>query len=355
MNMKFIAIAVAAATVSIPASAATVYQDDNTVFNVGGRAEVRGNISDANKEFDDTGVETNDSTYKDKSRVRLTVDGKQTYNSDITFVGKYEFELTEKTDGGSDDVAMNTRHLYAGAETSFGDIFYGHQVNAVTYLTDWTDVAETFSGYTNEYNVATADRAKNMLRYATTTSYGLTFQVDGNFNSDQQSDGYGAIVAYELPIGLELGAGYAASDQTFDQTITTLDSSGDPITTPTYETDSSDTYLLAAKYANDGIWLAAMYQGGDISFDGTKDSDFSAVDLYAGYSFGDNTVNMTYNYYSADDIGALDIDFIGIEYARYMGSVALFGSYKFNLLDEGEGGEGDNDEDELQLGLRYGF
>jgi len=340
MNMKFIAIAVAATTISIPVSAATVYQDDNTVFNVGGRAEVRGNISDANKEFDANDKEINDSTYKDKSRVRLTVDGKQTYNSDITFVGKYEFELTEKTDGGSDDVAMNTRHLYAGAETSFGDIFYGHQVNAVTYLTDWTDVAETFSGYTNEYNVATADRAKNMLRYATTTSYGLTFQVDGNFNSDSQSDGYGTIIAYELPIGLELGAGYAASDQTYGNQ---------------FDTNSSDTYLLAAKYANDGIWLAAMYQGGDISFDSTKDSDFSAVDLYAGYSFGDNTVNMTYNYYSADDIADLDIDFIGIEYARYMGNVALFGSYKFNLLDEGEGGEGDNDEDELQLGLRYGF
>ncbi|PSV47657.1 porin [Photobacterium indicum] len=338
MNMKFIAIAVAAATVSIPVSAATVYQDDNTVFNVGGRAEVRGNISDANK------TTTNDSSYKDKSRVRLTVDGKQTYNSDITFVGKYEFELTEKTDGGSDDVAMNTRHLYAGAETSFGDIFYGHQVNAVTYLTDWTDVAETFSGYTNEYNVATADRAKNMLRYATTTSYGLTFQVDGNFNSDSQSDGYGAIVAYELPIGLELGAGYAASDQTHKTDVYILN-----------DTDKSDTYLLAAKYANDGIWLAAMYQGGNISRGLIKDSDFDAVDLYAGYSFGDNTVNMTYNYYSADDITALEIDFIGIEYARYMGNVALFGSYKFNLLDEGEGGDGDNDEDELQLGLRYGF
>ena len=38
-----------------------------------------------------------------------------------------------------------------------------------------------------------------------------------------------------------------------------------------------------------------------------------------------------------------------------MGNVAFYGSYKFNLLDEGEGGVGDNDEDELMLGMRYSF
>ncbi|MCQ1057398.1 porin [Photobacterium sp. ZSDE20] len=181
MNKKILAIAVASAFSTTFVSAATVYQDDDTTFNIGGRAEVRANFSDANKE------PGNSSSYADRSRVRLSVDGTQVVSSNVSFFGKYEFEITEAEDGSSDDVKMNTRYLYAGIETSHGNLYYGHQTNAVTYLTDWTDMAETFSGYINEYTVATADRAKNVLRYEFTTDYGLTFQVDGNFNSDSES------------------------------------------------------------------------------------------------------------------------------------------------------------------------
>lgn len=335
---KKIAIAVACSFSTTVVSAATVYQDDETTFNVGGRVEVRANFSDANKTSD------NSSSYQDASRVRLSVDGRQAVSSNLSFFGKYEFELKEAEDGSSDDVKINTRHLYAGVETSRGNLYYGHQTNAVTYLTDWTDVAETFGGYINEYTVATADRAKNVLRYELMTDYGLTFQIDGNFNSDSdsaKSDGYGAVLAYSLPVGLELGVGYASSDETYGNGS---------------DTDRSDAIFAGAKYTNDlGLWLAGLYQGGSISSLGIQDSDYNAADFYLGYFFGDNNVNMTYSYFSADDIDALDINFIGVEYARYIGGVTLFGSYKFNLLDEGKGGVGDNDEDELMLGLRYAF
>ncbi|MEZ9947114.1 porin, partial [Vibrio breoganii] len=115
-------------------------------------------------------------------------------------------------------------------------------------------------------------------------------------------------------------------------------------------------YIGAVKYTNDqGVWFAALYQFGSISGRRVKDSDYDSADAYLGYSFGANTVNLTYSYFEADDIADYDINFIGLEYARYIGDVAFFGSYKFNMLDEGEGGEGDNDEDELQLGMRYAF
>ncbi|MDP2532902.1 porin [Photobacterium damselae subsp. piscicida] len=205
MNIKFITLAVAS-SIAFPVSAATVYKDSNTDFEIGGRVEGRANFSDANK------TSSNSSTYEDMSRVRLNVQGKQEYNQDISFVGRYEFELTEQTDPASDDeVDINTRHMYVGAETSMGNLYYGHQNNAVTYLTDWTDMAETYSGYTNEYTVASADRAKNVIRYAITTPEGITFQADGNFNSDSQSDGYSVALAYEVN-NLGVGVGYSASD-----------------------------------------------------------------------------------------------------------------------------------------------
>ncbi|UJF17407.1 porin [Vibrio sp. SS-MA-C1-2] len=340
MKIKFIALAVAAAT-ALPVSAATVYQDDNTVFNVGGRAEVRGNISDANQEYNDAGVKTNDSKYKDYSRVRLSVDGRQTQGDDLAFYGRYEFELSEKTDAGTDDVSVNTRHLYAGVETnSMGSVYYGHQNNAVTYITDWTDMAETFSGYTNEYNVATADRAKNVLRYAYSRD-ALTIQADGNFNSDDQSTGYGIVAAYKLQDNIELGLGYAGSDQEYG--------AGDGVT------DNSDTFLASAKYQTENIWIAALYQVGTISSEGEKNQDFDAIDVYAAYTFGNNLVNMTYNYYDAEDLKDLDINFIGLEYAYYIGNAAAYGSYKINLLDNDQGGVGDNNDNEFQFGLRYSF
>ncbi|MEZ8022127.1 porin [Vibrio sp. 1F255] len=337
MKKSHIAIAVVSILSTSAVSAATIYETDETVFNIGGRAEVRGNFSDANKSAG------NSSTYSDRSRVRLSVDGTQKASDDIYFFGKYEFELTESEDGASDDIGINTRFLYTGVQTNHGNVYYGHQNNAVTYLTDWTDMAETFSGYINEYTVSTADRAKNVLRYEL-TSDNITFQIDGNFNSDSesaQSDGFGAVVAGSTSIGLDIGVGYASSDETYGVGT---------------DTETSDAYIGAVKYTNDqGVWFAALYQFGSISGLGVKDSDYDSADAYLGYSFGVNTVNLTYSYFEADDIADYDINFIGLEYARYIGDVAFFGSYKFNMLDEGEGGQGDNDEDELQLGMRYAF
>ena len=337
MKKSYLSAAVVIALTSGAASAATVYKSDDSVMNIGGRAEVRGNFSDANK------TPSNSSTYNDASRVRLGVDGRQVLNDDVSFFGRYEFELTEADDNSSDDVGINTRFLYAGVETSHGNIYYGHQNNAVTYLTDWTDMAETFSGYINEYTVSSSDRAKNVLRYEYSNDK-VTFQIDGNFNSEsesEQSDGYGAMIAGSLPAGVDIGVGYAVSDQTYGN--------GN-------DTDKSDAIIAAIKYTNDqGIWLAAMYQFGTISAAGVKDSDYNSADAYLGYSFGDNNVDLTYSYFDAEQIGSYDINFVAIEYARYFNNVAFYGSYKFNLLDEGEGGVGDNDEDELMLGMRYSF
>ena len=58
MKMKFLAVAVAAAIPTAFVSAATVYENDDTTLNIGGRVEVRGNISDANKDADN-----NDKSY----------------------------------------------------------------------------------------------------------------------------------------------------------------------------------------------------------------------------------------------------------------------------------------------------
>ncbi|OEF25832.1 porin [Vibrio rumoiensis] len=347
MNKKLLALAVAAASVSTAASAATIYQDDTSTLNMGGRVEVRANFSDANK------TDADDNQYKDASRVRLNIGGEQKLNDDISFIGFTEFEITEDQSDAtnSDDALFNTRYLYAGVNSkTYGGLTYGHQDNAFTYLTNFTDMAEVFSGYINENNVATSDRANNVLRYAFNTEK-LTIQasVQGDSDSDgsaltQNADGFGVIGAYKLTETLEVGLGYAQTDA--NDSGSDADSTGD-----------NNTYTAAVRYTNNGILLAATYEGGKIARSSADESDFDAADAYAGYTFGDNNVNMTYNYYNADEtsFNEYNVNNVALEYARYFGNATVYGAYAFNLLSENDAADKAQTEDEFQVGFRYAF
>lgn len=341
MKIKLIALAVAAAIPATFVSAADVYQTDDTSLEIGGRVEVRGNFSEGGGD-----------TFADKSRARLNVVGKQRLNSEVSFMGRYEFEMQEadaqnpfaQGDFSNDKVDFSTRHLYAGLETSSGNLYYGHQNNAVTYLTDFTDWCETYCGYVNEYIVTTADRSENILRYAQTTEYGLTFQLSGTFGAygaDQDADGWGVALAYAIPVGLEIGIGYSDSKETSGASATSV------------IREDSDAVIVAAKYTHDiGVYVAALYQGGDISTEGVKESNYDAYDAYLGYNFGDNNVNITYSYFDADDIADLYTNFMGLEYARYFGNTTFFASYAISLDDDDVNFGEDN---EWMLGMRYAY
>ena len=322
---KYLIAITSTAILSAPLSAATIYKNETQEFNIGGRAEVRGNLTDG--------------TYTDKSRVRLNVNGKNKLNDDLTVFGRYEFELTEDADNNNNDATVNTRHLYVGADTQFGTVIYGHQANAVTYLTDFTDLAETYSGYINENTETTADRSKNTLRYIYKTD-ALTFQASGTQNANNNADGFGLMAAYKVTPEVELAAGVASSDQEYDNGA---------------DTDTSNSYMVAARYNKGNIYFGATGITGDISADGISNSDFVAADAFAAYYFGEdnsNMLNVGYSYYSADDIDALETNFVAFEYARYIGNFAVYGSYKLALNNDTSAGDREN---ELQLGARYGF
>ena len=228
-----------------------------------------------------------------------------------------------------------------GGETKLGTLIYGHQNNAVTYLTDFTDLAEVFSGYINENTATSGDRSKSTLRYIYAED-ALTFQVSGTKNANDNADGFGVMAAYKLTPELELAAGMSSSDQGYDN--------GD-------DTDTSNSYMVAGKYTQGNIYFGVTGMTGNISAYDISDSDFVATDAFAAYYFGEekaNMVNVGYSYYSADDIAELETNFVAIEYARYMGNFAVYGSYKLALNNDKSAGNGER-ENELQIGARYGF
>jgi len=302
-----------AAIVSMPTLAENINTDE---FSIGGRVEARGVLAD--------------SDFSDASRVRLNGQGKHEINEALTAVGKFEYELTQDNDTAATTNQTKTRYLYVGAETAYGTLTYGTQDNAVTYLTNFTDVAEYFSGYTNEEITASGDRAEDTILYSVTKG-DLTFNASANLKETE--NGGGLMVAYKLLPSVEVSAGYAATEAAVN------------------ETESSDVYMLGARYTNGGVLVSGLVQKGTL-----VDADFDAVDAFASYGFGQNTVSVSYNYYSADEKENLDLNFVAVEYGRYIGDVAAYAGYKVALNNDTSAGHGNNNNaDEFIMGARYSF
>ena len=303
-----------AAIVSMPTLAESINTDD---FSFGGRVEARASLAD--------------SDFNDKSRVRINGQGKHEINEALTAVGKFEYELTQ--DNASSDTTNDTktRYLYVGVETAHGTLTYGTQDNAVTYLTNFTDMAEVYSGYTNEEFSASGDRSEDTVLYAVTKG---DLTVHASANLQEAAKGGGLMVAYKLLPSVEVSAGYAATE------------------TAVGETDSSDVYMLGARYTNGGILVSGLVQKG--ATDGT---DFDAVDAFASYGFGENKVSVSYNYLQLDEEGlGQNVNFVAFEYGRYIGDVAAYAGYKVALGSDMSAGQGNNNNaDEFIVGARYSF
>lgn len=302
-------------TLTALVSTAAVADDKNTnEFSFGGRVEAQGFLTD--------------SIYNDEFTARLHGQGKYQLNDAITAVGKVELEATLPDSSSNREISDYTRYAYAGVETAYGVLTYGTQDNAVTYLTDFTDMAEVFSGYTNSNIIASDDRAENTLLYSVTKG---DFKFNASANLEEYEKGGGVMVAYQLRPDVEVSAGYATTEAT------------------EFFSDSSDVYMLGARYTKDSFLLSGLVQKGTVF-----DDDFNAVDAFASYGFGENTVSLSYNYLSADARKNLDVNFLAFEYGRYFGGVALYTGYKVALGTDTSARVSEN-ADEFMFGARYAF
>ncbi|MBL1417404.1 MAG: porin [Moritella sp.] len=303
-----------ATLVSMPVLAENINTDD---FSFGGRIEARAALTD--------------SDFNDKSRVRLNGQGKHEINDALTAVGKFEYELTQEDSSSDTTVKNNIRYGYVGVETAYGTLTYGTQDNAVTYLTNFTDVAEVYSGETNKGITASGDRAEDTILYSVIKG-DLTFNASVNLKETE--NGGGLMVAYKLLPSVELSAGYAATE------------------TAVGASESSDVYMIGARYTNGGILVSGLVQKGTLA-----DADFDAVDAFASYGFGENTVSVSYNYLSADEPSVGDVNFVAFEYGRYIGDIAAYAGYKVALNNDTTAGADYNSSnaDEFIVGARYSF
>lgn len=316
MNKTVLATTIFTSLVVGTANAATVYKDDDKSLSVGGRAEARFNISDANKSDD------SDNTFKDKSRARVNLKGKAKINDQFTAFGKYEVELSD-----SSDTTVKSRYVFAGIESQIGAFSYGKQDSAQVMLTDYTDILSTFGGDAVDLVAGNKDKRENNFVYSGEIA-GLTLAsnyVVENADAEKDTESYGIAAQYAFPSGLSVGAGYVNG------------SDGNNV--------DANQYNLAVSYALNNFYAAATFAAGE-----KGNTDLMGYEVAASFKVNKFTAQAVYNF-NESEVGGVTVentDYFALEgIYKFNKNLRTYIGYQFQQLD--------NEEDALQAGVRYDF
>ncbi|MBM7035455.1 porin [Vibrio ulleungensis] len=300
MKKVLLAVAITSAFASAAATAATVYENDDTKLSIGGRAEVRGVFSD---DFE--------GTMEDASRARINFGGETKISEGLTGFGFMEYQLEPNS-------KMSNRYLYAGLGTTVGKFSYGKQDTSNVIISDMTDIASEHSGQQQIID-ASKDKQENTFLYQHTIAD--MFTVNANYNAVDEKDGdsFGISGLASLDFGLDLGLAYS-SEEDLDQ------------------------ITLGAAYTLDNLYLGATYATVDLD-----EGSFNSVELAAEYKFtSEFRLIGIYGFAEHSKADEKDTDFFALEgQYRFNSSIRTYASYKIDNVKDAN--------NELMVGLRYNF
>ena len=295
------------------AQAATVYQDDSSSLDIGGRAEARFNVSDNNK-VGENGLPDGNSSFEDISRARIDIEGKTQIMPGLGAFGTYKMEV-----GSGGEESVDTRYLFAGIDTHYGAFSYGKQDSAQVILTDFTDILATFGGDAADLIDANSDELKNNFVYAGTFD-ALTITANYIANDEKDSDNYGISFVYSLPMGLDIGVGYVDGQES--------------------DVDA-DQVNLAGAYTYNDFYFAAIYTDGSLG-----EADLKAYEIAAAYKINQLTLQGVYNFQENDSTDTVDYYALEGVY-KFNSSFRAYAGYRFEQIDDLD--------DQVQAGVRYDF
>lgn len=366
MNKNLIALAVAAATFSGAASAATVYSDDTSSLAIGGRVEARALLSEnakdglVNPQTDVVTYNTQntDNDVTDISRVRINIDAKTQIADGVQGVGFFEREF--KADNSNDE----NRYMYAGVNSDkYGQIVYGKADGSLGMLTDFTDIMAYAGSVVGGTKLAVADRTTNNLSYVGTfnnltfkanyvfsgADYSNVLDTDGVTIGKKKTDVHGFSTAAKYNVadtGLALGLGYAQQN----------DQEG--------QAKRSEQTFAVASYTMGDLYFGGLYKYG--RHDGTGLTsvnlgdavDTQGYEFAAAYTMGKVVFTTTYGFMK-DQSKGLDYnqmqDALSVDGTYYFNSnFRTYASYTYNMLDKNKVGKVAA-SDQVVLGARYDF
>ena len=364
MNKNLIALAVAAATFSGAASAATVYSDDTSSLAIGGRVEARALSSENGKQELATSF-NNQAAYEkalvgqhtsndvtDISRVRVNIDAKTQIADGVQGIGYFEREF--KSDNANDE----NRYMYAGVNSDkYGQIVYGKADGSLGMITDFTDIMAYAGSVVGGSKLAVSDRTSNNLAYSGTFN-NLTFKANYVFDGAAYNDttgqktnqnGFSTAAKYTVgDTGLALGVGYA---QQKDQTAANN----------SVNQTSKQTFAVASYTVGD-LYFGGLYKYGhrDATNLVTNDlTDSQGYEFAAAYTMGKAVFTTTYGFMKDErnTSGAYDelANAVSVDGTYYFNSnFRTYASYTYNMLDKNKVGKVAA-SDQVVLGARYDF
>jgi predicted porin len=366
MKISKAAVIVSILSVSGLAHAAEIYNHD-------------GNKLDLNLKADGLHYFSKDkSADGDQSYIRFGFRGETQINDQLTGYGQWEYQVMANTPETQNDAY--TRLGFAGLKYgNFGSIDYGRNYGVLYDIASWTDMLPEFGDntYEAEDNFMT-NRSSGLLTYrnsgffglvdglnvaaqyqgkngACTSDGGCSNGTSGRSISEQNGDGYGMAMTYDLGWGISAGAAYTNSNRTLQQQRSTLANG-----------KRAEAWTAGMKYDANNVYIAATYaqtrnmtyfSGSRLQGVANKTDNW---ELVAQYQF-DNGLRPSLAYLQSrgESIGRYgDMDLV--KYADvattyyFNKNMSAYVDYKINLLDRNNRA-GINSDNIVATGLVYQF
>jgi predicted porin len=366
MKISKAAVIVSILSVSGLAHAAEIYNHD-------------GNKLDLNLKADGLHYFSKDkSADGDQSYIRFGFRGETQINDQLTGYGQWEYQVMANTPETQNDAY--TRLGFAGLKYgNFGSIDYGRNYGVLYDIASWTDMLPEFGDntYEAEDNFMT-NRSSGLLTYrnsgffglvdglnvaaqyqgkngACTSDGGCSNGTSGRSISEQNGDGYGMAMTYDLGWGISAGAAYTNSNRTLQQQRSTLANG-----------KRAEAWTAGMKYDANNVYIAATYaqtrnmtyfSGSRLQGVANKTDNW---ELVAKYQF-DNGLRPSLAYLQSrgESIGRYgDMDLV--KYADvattyyFNKNMSAYVDYKINLLDSNNRA-GINSDNIVATGLVYQF
>lgn len=366
MKISKAAVIVSMLSVSGLAHAAEIYNHD-------------GNKLDLNLKADGLHYFSKDkSADGDQSYIRFGFRGETQINDKLTGYGQWEYQVMANTPETQNDAY--TRLGFAGLKYgNFGSIDYGRNYGVLYDIASWTDMLPEFGDntYEAEDNFMT-NRSSGLLTYrnsgffglvdglniaaqyqgkngACTSDGGCSNGTSGRSISEQNGDGYGMAMTYDLGWGISAGAAYTNSNRTLQQQRSTLANG-----------KRAEAWTAGMKYDANNVYIAATYaqtrnmtyfSGSRLQGVANKTDNW---ELVAQYQF-DNGLRPSLAYLQSrgESIGRYgDMDLV--KYADvattyyFDKNMSAYVDYKINLLDSNNRA-GINSDNIVATGLVYQF